>query len=458
MTQVEQTRTRAVISPATGEELGQLALGTPADVDAAVGAARAAARELAALSPFERADVCDAVAAAVEARADELARLLALEHGKPLEAEARGEVAGFSLAFREAAQQVRWMTGEVVPARDETKRVLVQRRPLGVYGVISPWNFPLGVPSLYYLGPGLAAGNAMVWTPAPSTSLVALAVAEAIADADVLPDGALTVVTGDGAVVGDALARHPDVNGIGFTGSTAMGERVARAAAGKPQLLELGGNGPVIVLGDADLELAAASIAGSSFANAGQVCTATGRVLAHKSVAGALADRIAAHAGDCASGCRSNRAPRWGPSIRRRLADRIVEQVDEAVAGGATVVAGGRRRDDLPTRNYLEPTVVDHVPADAALHVDETFGPVAPIVRFGSAAELRELVDASPSGSSARSTRRRPARAAHRRALPTGTVNVNGPSNYWEATCRPAGRRAARAASAARAGAGRSRR
>jgi len=451
MSQVDQ-QAREVISPATGETLGRIALGTAEDVAAAVAAARGAARELAALSPFERADLCDAVADAVDARADALARLLALEHGKPLEAEARGEVAGFSLAFRDAAQQVRWLTGEVVPARDETKRVLVQRRPLGVYGVISPWNFPLGVPSLYYLGPGLAAGNAMVWTPAPSTSLVALAVLEAITDAGVLPDGTIRLVTGDGAVVGDALARHPDVDGIGFTGSTATGEHVARAAAGKPQLLELGGNGPVIVLEDADLELAAASIASSSFANAGQVCTATGRVLAHASVAAELAERLAEHAGALVVGLPLDAATTMGPVHQAPLADRIVGQLEAAVAGGATVVAGGRRRADLPTPNFLEPTVVDHVPADAALHVEETFGPVAPIVRFETAGELRELVAASRFGLFGAVYSRDVARAIRlAEALPAGTVNVNGPSNYWEPHL-PAGGAAGRASGTGRAG------
>ncbi|HEU4657109.1 MAG TPA: aldehyde dehydrogenase family protein [Capillimicrobium sp.] len=452
MTQTQDIQTREVISPATGEVLGRLPLGTAADVDAAVSAAAGAARELAALGPFERADLCDAVADAVEARADEIARLLALEHGKPLEAEARGEVAVFSVAFREAAQQVRWMTGEVVPAHDETKRVLVQRRPLGVYGVISPWNFPLGVPSLYYLGPGLAAGNAVVWTPAPSTSLVALAVADAIADAGVLPAGALTVVTGEGPVVGDALARHPGVHGVGFTGSTGVGEAVARAAAGKPVLLELGGNGPTIVLEDADLDLAAAAIAGSSFANAGQVCTATGRVLAHESVAGELAERLARHAGEIVLGLPLDAATTMGPVHQEPLADRIVGQLDQAVAAGAQVVAGGRRREDLPTRNYLEPTVVDRVPAGASLHVDETFGPVAPIVRFGSTDELRELVDASPFGLFSALFSRDVARAMRlAERLPTGTVNINAPSNYWEPHL-PAGGAAGRASGIGRAG------
>jgi succinate-semialdehyde dehydrogenase/glutarate-semialdehyde dehydrogenase len=277
-------------------------------------------------------------------------------------------------------------------------------------------------------------------------------VAEAIADAGVLPDGTLSVVTGDGPVVGDALARHPGVAGVGFTGSTGVGEQVAQAAAGKPLLLELGGNGPSIVLEDADLELAAAAIASSSFANAGQVCTATGRVLAHASIAGELAERVAAHAGELVLGLPLDPATTMGPVHRAPLAERIVTQVEEAVAAGATVVAGGRRRDDLPTANYLEPTVVDRVPADAPLHVDETFGPIAPIVRFDGARELRELVEASRFGLFGAIYSRDVPRAMRiAEQLPSGTVNINGPSNYWEPHL-PAGGSAGRASGVGRAG------
>lgn len=450
------TATRTILSPATDEPVGELPLGTAADVEAAVRSARAGAATLARLGPFERADLCDAVADAVEARADELARLLSLEHGKPLEAEARGEVAGFSMAFREAAQQVRWLTGELIPARDEAKRVLVRRRPLGVVGVITPWNFPLGVASFYYLGPGLAAGNALVWVPAPSTSLVALAVADAIRDAGALPQDALTVVTGDGPVVGAALAAHPDVDGIGFTGSTGVGREVAHAAAGKPMLLELGGNGPSIVLEDADLELAATAIASSSFANAGQVCTATGRVLAHEAVAGELAERLAATADEIVVGLPLDAATTMGPVHRPEVAERVVAQVAGATAGGATVVHGGGRIDGLPTRNYVAPTIVDRVPADASLHVDETFGPVAPIVRWSSTGELRALIDASPFGLFSALFTSDDARGLRfAETLPAGTVNVNGPSNYWEPHL-PAGGAAGRASGIGRAGGRRS--
>jgi succinate-semialdehyde dehydrogenase/glutarate-semialdehyde dehydrogenase len=175
-------------------------------------------------------------------------------------------------------------------------------------------------------------------------------------------------------------------------------------------------------------------------------------VLAHESVAGELAERIAAHAADLVVGLPLDAATTMGPVHQEALADRIVAQVGDAVAGGATVVAGGRRRDDLPTRNFVEPTVVDRVPADAPLHTDETFGPVAPIVRFDSPAELRELVQASRFGLFGAVYSRDVARAMRiAEALPAGTVNVNGPSNYWEPHL-PAGGTAGRASGTGRAG------
>ncbi|MGX6448804.1 aldehyde dehydrogenase family protein [Patulibacter sp. S7RM1-6] len=424
--------TRENVSPATGETVGRIPLGTTEDVDAAVAAAREAAATLARWSPFERAELCERIADAIEARAEGIARLLSDEHGKP-RGDAAGELGGTVAAFREAAQHARWRTGETARAHDETKRALIQRRPHGVVGAISPWNFPLGVASMYYLAPGLAAGNALVWIPAPSTALVASALTAAIHEAEGLPAGALNLVIGDGPVVGQATAAHPGVDAVGFTGSTAVGEQVALAAAGKPQLLELGGNGPTIVLQDADLDAAAAAIAGSSFANAGQVCTSTGRVLAHEDVAAELAEKIAAHAAKLVVGPPTDDAATTGPLHQAALAERVVGQIDAAVAAGARVVAGGGRVEGLPTGNFVAPTVLDEVPAGADLHVEETFGPVAPIVRFADEAEIRPLVDASPFGLFAAIFSRDVARAMRlAESLPSGTVNINEASNYWE--------------------------
>jgi acyl-CoA reductase-like NAD-dependent aldehyde dehydrogenase len=423
---------REVRNPATGEAIGRIPLGEAADVDQAVQAAQAIAPDLARMTAFERAELCVGMADAISERREELARTLSTEHGKPLHSEALGEVDACVAAFRESAEQIKWMTSEIIPMRDPSKRAFALRRPRGVYGIITPWNFPLGVACIYYLGPGLAAGNALVWVPPPSTSAVASEFMRCVEAAD-LPDGTINLVVGEGAVVGDALVTHPGTNAIGFTGSTATGHTVATRAAGKPLLLELGGNGPSIVLDDADIAGAASSIAGGSFANAGQICTSTERIIAHESVADELADRLASLASEVRLGDPLDPSTTMGPVHTAANARKIVEQVAEAKAKGAAVLTGGSALPDMPTEQFVEPTVVDRVAPDVQLNKDETFGPVAPIVRFSHLSELPSLIAASPYGLSgaifSRDTEKAMLLAEE---IPCGIVNVNEASSYWE--------------------------
>lgn len=424
--------TREIRSPGSGRTVGRLLLGTPRDVDLAVEAARAAAPGQRRTSVFERAALCRHLADAVDDHREELASLLCAEHGKPYRAEALGEIAAVSTAFRDAADQVVSLRCESIAVRDPDKRVLISRRPRGVYSVITPWNFSVGVSAIYYLAPGIAAGNTLVWTPAPSVSGVVAHLTRVLHEAG-LPPGVLNLVTGEGPVVGDAAIRHPGVNAVGFTGSTATGHVVARAAAGKPVQLELGGNGPSIVLADADLDLAAAAIARGSFTNAGQICTATGRVLAHAGIATELAERIAGHAERIVLGDPFDDATTMGPVHAAGLARHLCDQVAEAARGGARVLTGGSLQPGAPTDHYLQPTVVDAVPPAADLHIGETFGPVVPLVHWQDTAELHKLVAASDFGLSAALFTRDLARAIPlAEELPCGIVNLNEASSYWE--------------------------
>lgn len=421
---------RMLASPVTGEPITELLLGNGADVDMAVSAARRAQPELVALDLDERVRLCEQSAQAIESNAEEIADVLTSVHGKPRQSEAIGEVLGAAAAFREAGAAGRWMAETHYPLSTTGKRLLTVRRPRGVYGIFTPWNFPIGLASIYYLGPGLAMGNSVVWVGAPTTAAAQealLAVVEPL-----WPVGAINLVTGDGPVVGQALAGHPDVDAIGFTGSTSGGLAVARTAAGKPIALELGGNGPTIVLEDADVELAARRIASGSFTNAGQICTSTGRVLAHASLASELAEAIAANAGRIVVGDPFDSQTTMGPVHLADLADKVVGQINSAVLKGATLVCGGGRVDG-PTSQYLQPSVVDRVPADAALHYEETFGPVAPVVHYSSQNELQELIQASPFGLHAgifTSDIERGLGLAER--LRVGHVNINDTSAYWE--------------------------
>ncbi|MBM3612398.1 MAG: aldehyde dehydrogenase, partial [Alphaproteobacteria bacterium] len=241
-----------VVSPATGETLGWLPLGSRADARRAIAAARAGAPGLAGLSVWQRAALCSAIADRVTQRGEEIAQHLTREQGKPIR-EARAEVAGAASGFRNSGEQIKWLEIESFPVEHPGKRAFSILQPKGVFGIITPWNFPVSLPTIFFLGPAVATGNAMVWVPAPTTSLIAALLVDCMLEAG-MPPGAVNLVTGEGPVVGDALVTSPDLQGIAFTGSSEVGRRITARAADKAQLLELGGNGPSVVLADADLD------------------------------------------------------------------------------------------------------------------------------------------------------------------------------------------------------------
>ncbi|MBV8944946.1 MAG: aldehyde dehydrogenase family protein, partial [Solirubrobacterales bacterium] len=241
-------------SPATGELIATVPQGDRADATRAIDAARGAAEGWARLTAFERAAKMHAVGDLIESRRDQLARTLTLDQGKPLRAEAFDEVDELVEYWRMAAEDAKRLGGELPNSFSPGKRVMLVRRPRGVVGVISPWNWPYTMPA-ELIAPALASGNTIVWTPAPSTAVCAAALAECIADAD-LPAGVFNLVTGPGPVVGDEIARNPGTDGVAFIGSTGTGRLVAQAAAGKATLLEMGGNGPLVVMDDGDLAAA----------------------------------------------------------------------------------------------------------------------------------------------------------------------------------------------------------
>ncbi|HEX9549715.1 MAG TPA: aldehyde dehydrogenase family protein, partial [Candidatus Limnocylindrales bacterium] len=259
-------------NPATGDRIGTVAKGGREDARRAIAAARVAQPAWGARSPFDRAAALERVARVLESRRDELANALTLDQGKPLQAEAYGEVEELIVYFRMAAADATRLDGLMPPSIDPRKRVLVYRVPLGVVGVITPWNWPYTMPA-EIVAPALAGGNTVVWSPATSTSLCATVLASSIAEAD-LPNGVFNLVTGPGSEVGDELAGHPDVAAVGFIGSSATGRKIEERALGKELLLEMGGNGPLVILHDADLDAAVTATLTACFLNAGQSCTA----------------------------------------------------------------------------------------------------------------------------------------------------------------------------------------
>jgi succinate-semialdehyde dehydrogenase/glutarate-semialdehyde dehydrogenase len=419
-------------SPSTGEVIAKVPEGAREDAQRAIAAANAAWRDWASRSAFERAATMRRMAEIVRERRDDLARTLSLDQGKPLRAEAHDEVEELMAYFEMASADATRIEGLIPPSVDAGKRVLVYRVPRGVVGVISPWNWPYTMPG-ELLAPALACGNAVVWVPAPSTSVCAVKLAQCIEDAG-LPPGVFNMVTGPGPVVGDEIAANPGTHAVGFIGSIATGHRVAERAAGKELLLEMGGNGPLVILEDADLDAAVAGTLTACFLNAGQSCTAGERILVHESVHDEyLAKLRAAIDGEIRLGDPFDEATTMGPLNNPPVAEKTEQHVADAVDGGAEVVVGGKRAPHLGSELFFEATVVDGVTDQMAIAREETFGPVVPVSTIRSEEEAVRIVNGSPYGLlSAVFTRdlRRGLRYAE--AVRAGWVNVNEGTNYWE--------------------------
>ena len=419
-------------NPATGARIGTLASGGREDARAAIEAADRAARDWGRTSPFERATALERIAASIESRRDELARSLTEDQGKPLHAEAFGEVEELVLYFRMAAADATRIEGLIPPSVDPAKRVLIYRVPKGVVGIITPWNWPYTM-AAELIAPALAAGNTVVWNPARLTSWCSVSLAEAILAAD-LPRGVFNVVTGPGEAVGDEIAGHPRVAAVGFVGSTRTGELIARRAAGKEQLLEMGGNGPLVILDDADVEAAVRATLTACFLNAGQSCTAGERVLVHRAVHDEYVRRLLEAVGtEVRLGDPLDPRTTMGPLNNERTADKTERHVRDATAHGARLELGGGRAPGHRSQLFFEPTVLDAVTDEMAIAREETFGPVVPITTIDDEAEALAIVEGSGYGLLASVFTRDLGRGLRfAESARAGWVNINEGTNYWE--------------------------
>jgi len=424
--------TMPATNPSTGESFASVAVADLEDVDRAVAAASVAFVSWARLSAFERATCCESVAAALRLRREELARALTEDQGKPLVAEAYGEVDELCEYFHMAGEDAKRLEGSMPPSTSANARVLVSRVPLGVVGVVSPWNWPYTMGAEVF-APALAAGNTVVWVPAPTTSACSGLLAEIIAEGG-LPPGVFNFLPGPGAVVGDAVVSHPGVDAVGFVGSVATGRRVAERAAGKTQVLELGGNGPMVVLEDADLELAAEATLEAAYLCAGQSCTAGERFLVHSSVRQEFVERVvAATAERVRLGDPLDPSTTMGPLNNEANASKFDAHVGAAREGGAIVRCGGQRASGFPTGLFAEPTVLEGVTGDMMIARDETFGPVVPVIEISSDADALEITNGSPFGlTAAVFTEDLERGLAFAEAARAGWVNINASTNLWE--------------------------
>ncbi|KXH83872.1 aldehyde dehydrogenase family protein [Sporosarcina sp. HYO08] len=389
----------AVLNPANGEELAQVRLSSKEDVDLAVQAAKKAQKEWALVPAPKRADYLYEIGRIMKEKKEHLSQILTKEMGKVIE-EARGEVQeGIDMAFYMAGEGRR-LFGETVPSELQNKFAMSVRAPIGVVGLITPWNFPVAI-ATWKSFPAIVAGNTFVWKPATETPMLAYEMALIFEGAG-LPKGVANIVFGTGSVVGTAMIEHPDVRVISFTGSTETGRSVAEAGGRhlKKVSLEMGGKNAVIVMDDADLELAVEGILWSAFGTTGQRCTACSRVIVHKDIKKDLEEKLLAAMEGLTIGDGLDESVKVGPVINEKALKKIQKYVEIGREEGAQLLVGGNVLSDGNYANghFFEPTLFTNVKWDSRLAQEEIFGPVVSLIEVESLEEAIEVNNSVPYG------------------------------------------------------------
>ena len=386
-----------VVNPASEEVIRAVPFGGREDCRAAIEAASRAFPAWARMTPYQRGSILSRTAQLLRERADEIGRLTVMESGKPF-VQGRGECLVAADLFEWFAEEGKRAYGRTIPSRTSTKRMTVLRQPLGVVGVITAWNFPAYNPSRAWAA-ALAAGCTVVGRPSEFTPLTAMAIANVLVEAG-MPAGAFNLISGDPESMGQEMLDHPACRKISFTGSVRVGKLLMDGASRTVTRLslELGGNAPVLILSDVDIDSVAAGSVASKFRNNGQVCVSPQRFIVHRAVAEQFTDKVTAGAGKLRLGNGLEKESQVGPLINARQRDRVEALVAGAGREGVEIRTGGRRPERLPNGFFYEPTVLAGVRPEMSVYHEEIFGPVLPVTTFDDLDQAIHLANATPYG------------------------------------------------------------
>ncbi|WP_249317080.1 alpha-ketoglutaric semialdehyde dehydrogenase GucD [Bacillus sp. FJAT-50079] len=393
---------KPIINPATMDVVGNAPVSTLADLDEAVQAATEAKAKWSKLSGAARGDYLYKVADLMEERLDDIAITMTKEMGKTLP-EAKGETARGIAILRYYAGEGMRKVGDVIPSTDSEALMFTKRAPLGVVGIITPWNFPVAIP-IWKMAPALIYGNTVVIKPASETAITAAKVIACFYEAGI-PKGVVNMIIGSGSVIGQGIVEHPAIAGISFTGSDEVGHQIALGSVktGKKYQLEMGGKNPVIIAEDADLSKAVEGTISGAFRSTGQKCTATSRVLVHSSIKAAFVDKLLSALKEIKIGNGLNDGIWMGPCSSEGQMEGVLSYIEKGKSEGAKLIYGGSRLQG-PSYDqgfYVEPTIFDEVDSQMQIAQEEIFGPVIALISFDNLEEAFALANDTKFGLSA---------------------------------------------------------
>jgi len=429
--EAESGETFEVKSPATGQVLAVIPKATVDDVKKAIDAAEEAREKISLMPIPERVKLAYKAAELIKPYIEQHARELSLEQGKPIR-ESRAEVEDVIPNLLWQAEDLKRLETPVLRGYANPDMIyIVTREPLGVVGIVTPWNYPWLMPSEFVMQ-AILCGNSVVYKPSSYTPISAIKFVQYLVKAGV-PKGVINLVTGPGQIVGQELAKNEKVNGFLLVGEVDTGEQVAKIAGVKKITLELGGNGPMIIMDDADLQKAVEDAVFGCFNNAGQVCCANERLLIHEKVHDKFVAMLVERTKKIKLGNPLEGDTDLGPMNNEPGVQKVERHLEDAVSKGAKILFGGKRAEGFPTKLYFEPTVIDNVTPDMLINKEETFGPVAPVLTFSTVDEAIEIANDTPYGlSSAIHTKDLNTAFYFAEKLKTGQVVINGPVLLWD--------------------------